>query len=296
MEYDFAIIGAGPSGTVVARGLQSKGKKCVILEKKEKLEEKTCGGLLTWSGLKCLEKQNIDYMELLDIGGVKLTGFNLINQNVHEVHKYHVGEFGIGIQRNKLDNWLLKKAEEMGVNILMGHDIKEYCFKNNAYIIDGIHAKNIIFATGARGYCPQNKKSKLSEQSFGLSEQIKCTSTLNANQVYFWFFENGSKNYFWAIPNGNNIWNFGIWFYEIPKNPVKLYAYYKKKIIPKYFENFQIIKHLSGAFCGNVNLGEDLPNHIYGIGDFAGNNLKKNGEGLRYAIESAIKLIDNIEC
>lgn len=40
----------------------------------------------------------------------------------------------------------------------------------------------------------------------------------------------------------------------------------------------------------NVNLAQHLTNGCYGIGDFAGQNRINTGEGIRYALDSAVLL------
>ena len=60
MRYDVIIAGAGPAGTTTAWCLQRAGKRCLLVEEKTRLEEKTCGGLLTWSGIRALEDAGLE--------------------------------------------------------------------------------------------------------------------------------------------------------------------------------------------------------------------------------------------
>lgn len=54
------------------------------------------------------------------------------------------------------------------------------------------------------------------------------------------------------------------------------------------------MRQLRGGFCGNVNLTQHLINGCYGIGDFAGQNRINTGEGIRYALDSAVILAEQL--
>ena len=63
MQWDVAIVGAGPAGTTAARFLAKKGFNVIIAEKKQVPKEKICGGSLTprvferFADLRCKMKE-----------------------------------------------------------------------------------------------------------------------------------------------------------------------------------------------------------------------------------------------
>jgi len=58
-EYDVAIIGAGPAGSVAAHRLASAGMRVILLEKEAFPRLKTCGDLVAREGLEALERTGL---------------------------------------------------------------------------------------------------------------------------------------------------------------------------------------------------------------------------------------------
>jgi flavin-dependent dehydrogenase len=291
MIYDYIIIGAGPAGATTAFSLQKLGAHCLVLEKEASLKEKICGGLLTYSALSSLSSVGMCPDELLELGAVKFHHFACFSGDESVVHSYHAGEYGIGTARAVLDNWLLRKAAEQGAEVQYGINVQTFSENEGLYKIGDYLGKRLVFATGARGYCSADVRKCLAGQTFGLSAQIGGTTNLSPEYVYFWYI-NHEGEYFWCIPIRKGLWNIGIWFHDVPSSPATVFHEYRKQFIDSAFSSYQYVLPLRGAFCGNVDLSASLPNGCYGVGDFAGCNDSSTGEGLRYAIESAIQFAD----
>lgn len=106
MRYDVIIAGAGPAGTTAAWCLQRAGRRCLIAEKKTQLEEKTCGGLLTWSGIRALAATGLEAGELLSLGAVPIRRFMYLQKNGTTTHRYHAGEYALGLTRHLLAGFI----------------------------------------------------------------------------------------------------------------------------------------------------------------------------------------------
>ena len=113
------------------------------------------------------------------------------------------------------------------------------------------------------------------------------------NSVYFWYIDQ-SYDYFWAIPIGEKLWNIGIWFHSTQPEIRKKFYEFQELFIHPVFKSYEYKRYPRGAFCGNVDLSEKLPLNCSGIGDFSGCNNPYSGEGIRYAIESAIHLVTGL--
>lgn len=294
MLFDFIIVGAGPSGATIAHCLQKKGADCLIIDKKAKTEEKTCGGLLTWSGICTLKKIDFDVNELLEKGAARLNSFLYTDKDERKLCSYKNGEYGIGTTRKILDQWLVNHALESGAKIQWNMPLKEIIQKEDALIVGDYLAKKIILATGANGFVPSGMKHLIMNQTFGLSAQIKGETNLQEDKVLFFIIGENGYDYFWIIPNGNNIWNIGVWFQRAPLNSLEIFWKHKKEIVDKYFTSISFVKPLCGGFCGNADLSKCLTNGCYGVGDFAGKNRSTTGEGIRYALDSAVNLAEKL--
>ena len=293
--YDYIIIGGGPAGSTVAYCLQKSGARCVIIEKKLELNEKTCGGLLTWSGIDLLKQIGLDVDALFEKGATRINQFEYIENGKKIIHRYHDGEYGLGIRRTLLDQWLLEQARIKGADVIFGMDFKNIINCDNQFSVGKYSASNLIIATGANGFVPPTMLSEIHNQTFGLSAQIKGKTSLQENSVFFFSLEKDEEDYFWIIPNGNHVWNIGIWFKKIPTDAITQFWKYKKEIVDKYFSDILFVRSLRGAFCGNIDFSSYLPSGCYGVGDFSGTNRSSTGEGLRYAIESSISLAHFLE-
>lgn len=295
--YDYIIIGGGPSGATVAYCLQQRGLRCLLLEAQLHKKEKTCGGYLTWTGIELLKSIGLEPETLLRRGACRLDSLLIQQNGTESIHRYHRGEFGIGTQRLSMDQWLLECAMITGVDIQYGCNVKSYHKIIYGYDVMGFKGRNIIFATGARGFLGTVDRQLLCNQTFGISAQIYCKSSskLRNNRVYFWFFQKESNDYFWAIPIKDSLWNIGIWLQKPSKHAIALFEEKLKTYIAPTMTQWHYIKPPSGAFCGNVDLSKNLPSNCYGIGDFAGCSVAETGEGLRYAIASAISFANKIE-
>lgn len=294
MRYDVIIAGAGPAGTTAAWCLQRAGKRCLIAEKQMQLREKTCGGLLTWSGIRALEDIGLEPRELLSMGAVPIRRFVSMQTNGTTTHRYHAGEYALGLTRHLLDSWLLDHALAAGAAWKPGTPLRQIVRREGTFRLGGDCAGKLVIATGAVGLVPRDMRSVQARQSFGLSAQITGKTALEADAVYFYPVGKNRPDYFWLIPNGAGLWNIGIWFRQLPGDAVAQFWRYKARFVDTVFSQIAFVRPLKGAFCGHVDLLSQFPEGCRTVGDAAGQNRAATGEGLRYAITSAVAAADQI--
>lgn len=270
--------------------LSEQGMKCLMLEAQKERGEKTCGGYLTWSAISLLNQIGISTDYLIDNGAQKIEHLIQLWDKNFITHSHHCGEYGIGCKRLLLDNWLTECATNEGVQVEYGERVQSFSNLGDVFNVNNYCGKKLVFATGARGFVSKDSRIVLSEQSFGISAHIRGTGKINKKTIYFWYLDNLKNDYFWAIPIGGDVWNIGIWFQHLPeKKPQELfYEKANQYLFPEFF-GYEYINKPHGAFCGNVNMTSFLPENCYGVGDFAGCNITTSGEGLRYAVQSAIQ-------
>ena len=289
-KYDYLIAGGGPAGAVTAFCLQKKGFRCLIVEKRNKIDEKICGGLLSWKGVAALSQIGLNPLELLEYGATVIRSFTYIRNGQTTVYRYNSGECGLGVRRQLLDQWLLDNAVSNGTDVKMGVSLKQVIQDNELLKLSDNFAKHLVIATGAACY-PETVRA---EQSFGLSVQITGSTNLMYDSVYFFMIGGNGPDYVWAIPNGEGIWNIGIWFQKLPDDPITQFYSNYHSVLEQYFTDVTFIRQVRGAFCGNVRTPVSPIADCTLVGDAAGTNDYNTGEGLSQAIESAIRLSEKM--
>lgn len=286
MIYDYIIIGAGPAGSTLGYCLQRQGANCLLIEKLPYKKEKVCGGLLTHTGKKMLEEIDIDCTPLVKAGGRVIHSFIVKKNFGLEHYTYHKQEYGLGIRRQIFDNYLLQQAISVGAQFSSGETVRNFRREKKGIFVNSHRTQCLVLATGACGLLPPKSWSILQRQSFGISAQITGKTSLADDEVIFYYLGNG-LSYFWLIPIGEKCWNIGIWFSQIPSAPLIMFHQYIECYVIPRFINLRYLLPPRGGYCGNVDLTKKLK--CPGVGDVAGTNNPKSGEGLRYAIESAIR-------
>lgn len=112
--HDVIIIGAGPAGTTLARGLAKQGVSTLILEKEQLPREKPCAGGVTVRAAKLLDFDIKSIIERTVYGGI-LT-YNLAN----EVERHSDKPLFYMTSRDRFDALLAGEAIRAGAKLLDG--------------------------------------------------------------------------------------------------------------------------------------------------------------------------------
>jgi flavin-dependent dehydrogenase len=112
-DYDAVVIGAGPSGAAVARGLVNEGLKVLILEKKRLPRYKICSGIIFKKSQDITEKYFGQIPETVYVTPGLLKGVRLWTKGEHftdwSFHKD--GSAGApNVWRSEYDHWLIKNS------------------------------------------------------------------------------------------------------------------------------------------------------------------------------------------
>ena len=285
MIYDYIIIGSGVAGNVCAFILQKKGFSCLILEKENTRKEKICGGGVPYKALCVLDDIGMDIQKLFASDVAVIVGDSSSNGENNILNYYDVDSYSLGCRRRVFDDFLLNQAIRFGARIVWGQNVRNVCFENNVYDVNGFTSKKVIGAFGARG-----KENKYYYgQSIGISAQIYGESVLRNDIFHYYYYNKTDAKYFWIFPIGNNLWNVGIWFRKPMPEMMREYNECWNKYVESTFAEYKYIQKPKGEFCGNINLIKKEALVIDGIGDYAGMNNIKNGGGIYKAIKSAIK-------
>lgn len=162
MDYDIAIIGAGPAGSTLASKLNKK-YKTLLLDKRSFNDngkpgtEKCCGGLLAPDAQKVLSKMGLSLpssiMESPQIFSVKTCDLETGN---HQDYQRHY----LNLNRDKFDRWLISLHQENVDCILESKLVSlqrkesswEICYLNNGVKYTD-QCRFLVAADGANSKC-----------------------------------------------------------------------------------------------------------------------------------------------
>lgn len=115
--YDLIIIGGGPSGSATGRIAGQMGLETLLLEKEVFPRYKPCGGAFSEQAMSYLDFKVPEHIRERDIYGVRLH----FGSRVIEKHKpYRISTL---VTRSVLDSYLIEKAKETGIEIIMGEKV-----------------------------------------------------------------------------------------------------------------------------------------------------------------------------
>src|SRR5512133_3253197 len=112
-SFEVAIVGAGPAGSVAAYRLATAGRRVLLVDRATFPRDKPCGGGVTLRAARLLpfslEPVTEDVVTRVDLG--LRYGRHLTRKTAPIVYM---------TQRRRLDEFLLRKAEEAGAEVLEG--------------------------------------------------------------------------------------------------------------------------------------------------------------------------------
>lgn len=125
------VVGGGLAGCVSAIHLAKKGIQVQLIEKKTFPFHKFCGEYLSQEVIPYLNSLGFD---LLASGAKKITDFSLSSHTgKYAISKLPLG--GLGIRRYNLDHQLIKLAQDLGVEITEGKEVRNIRFEAGFHYI-----------------------------------------------------------------------------------------------------------------------------------------------------------------
>jgi flavin-dependent dehydrogenase len=185
--WDLVVIGAGPAGAIVARGLAQRNRSILVVEAKTFPRNKVCGGCLNARTLELLARAGLGEMPT-EVGGVPLTKFQV---HVSGRSASITMPAGVSLSRARFDQELLAAAVESGARVLTGATatVAEEC-DSNCRRVDvqrgaehaSLRAACVVCADGLRRSSMRkiaSLRAKVSRRSY-----VGLGATLTAPQLF----------------------------------------------------------------------------------------------------------------
>jgi len=282
--YDLIIIGGGPCGSAAGRIAGKKGLKTLLIEKEIFSRYKPCGGCLSEHAMSYLDFEIPRSMIERDIFGARVH----FKGQVVEQHKDD--RIAVLITRSILDNYLLEKAGETGIEIKTGEKVLEYQEKNDYVEVftdkDTYKSKFIIIAEGSQGKLKYQIRRKDRKDEYAISVVAEIESDdesidkyiHNAIDLHFGRFKHG---YGWIFPHEN--------YFSVGIGGLAKHLPHPKKAMLDFLNenNFNNKYKLHGHLIPAGGMKRRITSsRVVLSGDSAGFVDSFLGEGIAYAIRS----------
>lgn len=283
--YDITIVGSGPSGAATAFYLAKEGLNVCIIEKETLPRYKTCGGGFVFRGRKDLP---IDISEVVEREFYDVETF--FGKDLHFTVSRKEPIITM-IMRDTFDHLIVKKAEELGVDILEGHKLIKVDSQDKFIISEttqgNIQSKFLIAADGVLS--PTAKLAGWKNETRKLIPALEYEVTVSnedfkrLSKTVRFDIDGAPKGYAWCFPKKNHL-SIGVLTTE--KKRINLKNYYReylellgiKEVIKEDLHGFQI--PLSSRTDGFTK------GRTFLIGDAAGFAEPITAEGISNAIYS----------
>lgn len=208
--YDVIIIGGNLSGATAAINAAEFGANVVLIEKNEKpFFPPRCG--------EATEEVTAEILNLDKIGCPKNQIKQItINVSSKKEYNFKVKKHGIYIiDRNFVEKYLLKHAEQKGVDVIIGSRMTNFN-PPNEIVLDNkktLRGKIIIDATGIS--CQIGKRirndTELKPSDIGVCIQSRVEGNFNPNIMKMWYDKPYAPfGYAWLFPKNEKLANIGL--------------------------------------------------------------------------------------
>ncbi|KPJ55614.1 hypothetical protein AMJ49_06750 [Parcubacteria bacterium DG_74_2] len=244
---DIIIVGAGPAGTSTATFLAKKGYNILLLEKEKFPRDKVCGDAIGPTSLRRLKEIGICNIEKENFKSCSsVCFFSPSNTKVKAKLPLVEGldDFGLIIQRKKIDYILADHAIKFGVKLIEQFEVKQPLIENNKVIgVKGIYkgkqeiikSKIVVAADGthstiARKLAEKGRKHKSKYSAIAVRTYFENVEELG-NYLEIYYEKSILPAYGWIFPISNTSANVGVAIH---------YRHYKKqnKTITQLFYDF----------------------------------------------------------
>ncbi|MBN2514740.1 MAG: geranylgeranyl reductase family protein [Deltaproteobacteria bacterium] len=282
--YDLIIVGGGPAGSSAGRRAGIKGLHTLLIEKEVFPRYKACGGALSERALSYLDFPLPQSVREREIFGVRFRFKDSVIEGFHE------SRIATMVTRSILDDYLLEKGREAGIEIKVGENVID-CKEQGEFVEiitnkDVYRSKFVIIGEGSQGKMKRKVRSIDTKYEYGVcivadvEEDIEKIDQVMSNIMEI-HFDVLNMGYGWIFPHKN--------YYSVG---IGAFAY--KIINPKRIMNeFLKTKGFNGTFrlrghtipAGGITRNVVSPRVVL-VGDAAGFVDPFAGEGIAYAIRS----------
>jgi len=285
MVYDLAVVGAGVAGSLAAYQGAIEGLKVALLEKESLPRYKTCGGAITVKTLDLLSSRGISLPS--EVLGREVREMKVVSPRGGRSYRIEGGSIFL-TYRSVLDNFLAKKAEEAGAELMEGARVKGLRLKEKARLESDRGSVDARYVVGADGFhSPIAREAGIRKrfppQEMGVAAEYELEGRYDKEAMEI-HFGDCNYGYAWVFPKQEGL------TIGIAERGDRLEVSIRQKL--KEFAHCQGMKNLPRARTSALPMGGVKRGVVRGrvalAGDAAGFVEPLAGEGTYYAALSGI--------
>jgi menaquinone-9 beta-reductase len=312
-KFDAAIIGAGPAGAAAAISLAGKGYRVALIDKEKFPRDKLCGDFINpvnWPILRELRVEN----DVLASEHGKVTGFRITSCSGEHAEvplpaQNRGPAFGLGLSRTRFDLALLRRAEHKGAIVLQGCRIKNlkreprgWEFLLDHALNDGeIRAPVLIGADGRNSWVAHRlglaSAAETQGRSVGFQIHLDAPDAVRGN-IDIHLFPGG---YAGLVGLGGNSFNLCLAVDKQMLPRERQVEFLSESLLPQnpYLRELLLSSRRVGAARATYPVyfkpRRSVADGIVFIGDAARVNEPVSGEGIYFAMKSALLAVETID-
>jgi geranylgeranyl reductase family protein len=184
-SFDVAVIGAGPAGSATAITLARSGYAVALIDKQDFPREKLCGDFVNPINWPIFRELGVEERILAQphtrVTGFRITSYRGASAETAFSQSNQSRPYGLGLRRTHLDHVLLQRAEQTGVTIRTGCQVKQISKHSFGWKLDTTaggewRAKVVVGADGRNSWIAQklgmNTRAATRGRSVGFQTRI----------------------------------------------------------------------------------------------------------------------------
>jgi geranylgeranyl reductase family protein len=164
--YDLIIAGAGPAGSSAAREAGKAGMNVLLIDKDRFPRYKPCGGGLSERALSYLDFSLPENICERSITGARIR----FGDRVIDRHKDY--RLTVTLTRSIFDDFLLKKAQEIGVHVATGKKVLDFREDSEKVEVragdETYRSKYLIVAAGSQNRLKERVRDRDGKDRYGI--------------------------------------------------------------------------------------------------------------------------------